>query len=151
MVGVAVTALGVWWLMLFPRDGTALRTLTFFAAGLFLLAGIAIATAPVWLGMIGGPAVYALTDRRVMMITGSRARLVRSAQLGRIGAHTVTEKPDGAGDILFGGMPGSSEGERAYQVNGLFGVPDARRVSGLIAAEQARAAAAGQGAEVHPA
>jgi hypothetical protein len=149
VVGLIVAALGVWWMVAYS-DAAGLRHLLFFVGGLFLLVGIAIATAPLWLGILGGPAVYALSDRRIFMVTGSRARLVRSALLDRIGALTVTEKPDGTGDILFGGVPGSAAGERHYQVNGLFGVPDARRVGGLITAEQARSTAEKQGAEAGP-
>ena len=136
LVGLAVAGLGVFWIWSYSRGEDV--QLGSYAGWAFVLVGALLATGPLWLGMTGGPAVYALTDRRLFMVTGRHARLVRSALIERIGTLTVNAGPDGSGDILFSAGAGSASGESGLQVNGLYGIADAARVAALVEDQQAR-------------
>ena len=108
----------------------------------FVAIGLAIATAPLWLGGIGGATIYALTDQRAFMMYGRRGRIVRSTALDQMGDLLMNEQPDGVGDITFGDVLTAEVGQRRSRILGLFGVADVRRVRDLIEREKARAASA---------
>jgi hypothetical protein len=105
---------------------------------IFVVIGLAIATAPLWLRFAGGATVYGLTDQRIFMVAGRRSRTVRSTPFEKIGQLIVTEEPDGTGNLMFGGVALSEPGERGFLVGGLYGIPDVRRVRALIEREDRR-------------
>jgi hypothetical protein len=110
---------------------------------IFVVIGLAIATAPLWLRLTSGATVYGLTDQRVFMVAGRRSRTVRSTPFEKIGQLIVTEEPDGTGNILFSGVAVSEPGERGFLVGGLYGIPGVRRVQALIEREDRRRNEAG--------
>lgn len=67
----------------------------------FLLVGLAITLAPLWAFLTGRNTVYAVTNRRVMVISGSRSRAVKSYTPADIASVEHRERPDGSGDIVL--------------------------------------------------
>jgi hypothetical protein len=105
----------------------------------FLVVGLAIASAPLWARHVGGASVYALTDRRVILVHGRRTRMVRSVDLDRIVALHWSEREDGSGDIMFekSGEPASAS-DRMAAMTGVYGIVGAKQVAASI--ERARVA-----------
>ena len=67
----------------------------------FLLVGLGIILAPLWAFLKGGNTVYAVTNQRVMIITGSGNRSVKSLMPADIVSIDHRERPDGSGDIAI--------------------------------------------------
>ena len=67
----------------------------------FLLVGLGIILAPLWAFLKGGNTVYAVTNQRVMIITGGGNRSVKSYTPADIVSVEHRERPDGSGDILI--------------------------------------------------
>jgi Bacterial PH domain len=67
----------------------------------FLLIGLGVILAPLWAFLKGGNTVYAVTNQRVMIITGSGNRSVKSYTPADIVSIEHRERPDGSGDIVI--------------------------------------------------
>jgi hypothetical protein len=67
----------------------------------FLLVGLGVILAPLWAFLKGGNTVYAVTNQRVMIITGSGNRSVKSLTPADIVSVDHRERPDGSGDIAI--------------------------------------------------
>jgi hypothetical protein len=67
----------------------------------FLIIGLGIVLAPLWAYLTGRSTVYAVTNQRVMVITGGARRSVRSLTPADIVAVEHRERPDGSGDIVL--------------------------------------------------
>jgi hypothetical protein len=67
----------------------------------FLLVGLGIILAPLWAFLKGGNTVYAVTNQRVMIITGGGNRSVKSYTPADIVSVEHRERPDGSGDIAI--------------------------------------------------
>jgi hypothetical protein len=67
----------------------------------FLLIGLGVILAPLWAFLKGGNTVYAVTNQRVMLITGSSNRSVKSLTPTDIVSVDHRERPDGSGDIVI--------------------------------------------------
>ena len=67
----------------------------------FLLIGLGIILAPLWAFLKGGNTVYAVTNQRVMIITGTSNRSVKSLTPADIVSVDHRERPDGSGDIAI--------------------------------------------------
>jgi len=67
----------------------------------FLLVGLGIILAPLWAFLKGGNTVYAVTNQRVMIITGGGNRSVKSLMPADIVSIDHRERPDGSGDIAI--------------------------------------------------
>jgi hypothetical protein len=67
----------------------------------FLLIGLGVILAPLWAFLKGGNTVYAVTNQRVMIITGSSNRSVKSLTPADIVSVEHRERPDGSGDIAI--------------------------------------------------
>ena len=67
----------------------------------FLLVGLGIVLAPLWAFLKGRSTVYAVTNQRVMIITGEGNRSVKSYTPADIVSVEHRERPDGSGDILI--------------------------------------------------
>jgi hypothetical protein len=65
------------------------------------LVGLGIILAPLWAFLRGGNTVYAVTNQRVMIITGGGNRSVKSLTPADIVSVEHRERPDGSGDILI--------------------------------------------------
>jgi hypothetical protein len=67
----------------------------------FLLIGLGVILAPLWAFLKGRSTVYAVTNQRVIVITGEGNRSVKSYTPADIVSVEHRERPDGSGDILI--------------------------------------------------
>src|SRR5262245_17790844 len=98
--GVVFTGFSVVWMLV-----AGLLTLGLLAPCglLFLAAGVAMILSPVWLRSLARRTVYALSDRRaIIWQPGWFGRVtVQSFTAPGLGQMARTERPDGAGDLVF--------------------------------------------------
>jgi hypothetical protein len=143
LVGLCVAAFGgLWSLIAWSATASETSAWRFFPLfGLiFVVIGLLIATVPLWLRLVGGPTLYALTERRIMMIYGRGSRTVRSVAFDAIGDLQMTAESDGTGNILFGEVFAAPAESRATMFTGIYGIPNVRRVRDLIEREKRRVA-----------
>jgi Bacterial PH domain len=67
----------------------------------FFLVGLGIILAPVWAYLNGRSTVYAVTNQRVMVISGGSTRSVKSCTPADIVSVEHLERADGSGDIII--------------------------------------------------
>lgn len=99
----------------------------------FLAIGFGMLSSPLWMYLRARRTLYAVTDRRVLVIVCGRSRTVRSYCRGDIGNIERTERADGSGDLSFArnvAIDGSGN-QRAETVR-FVGVADVRSVEQLL-------------------
>ena len=113
----------------------------FVLVGLYLIAGRFF-----WDARRRARAVYAVTDRRIILVEGGSRRSTRTLNLKTLNEVTLSERGDGSGDVVLGTMPlgstfarGNRPGAGA-EVPTLEFLPRAREVYDIIRHAQARAA-----------
>ncbi len=96
----------------------------------FLLVGLGIILAPLWAFLKGGNTVYAVTNQRIMIITGSGNRSVKSYTPADIVSVEHRERPDGSGDIAIttNAIIRSSNNFTSQVTVALCGVPNVKQV-----------------------
>ena len=96
----------------------------------FLFIGLGIILAPLWAFLKGGNTVYAVTNQRVMIITGSGNRSVKSYTPADIVSVEHRERPDGSGDIAIvtNAVIRSSNNFTSQVKVALCGVPNVKQV-----------------------
>lgn len=120
----------------------------------FLAVGVAMLTTPVWMRGRAAKVIYAVTDRRALVITPVtfRGESVRTFLPSQLGSLERVERSDGSGDLIFTRDPymrSDSDGNttRGYRGVGFIGVGDVRGaervVRRLVAAVGATAGGAG--------
>jgi hypothetical protein len=67
----------------------------------FLFVGLGIILAPLWVFLKGSNTVYAVTNQRIMVISGGSTRSVKSITPADIISIDHRERPDGSGDIVI--------------------------------------------------
>jgi hypothetical protein len=99
----------------------------------FLLIGIGLVLSPIFVYLKGRSGVYAVTNRRVMLITGTTSRSVKSIIPTDIAEVDHRERPDGTGDVLIrtNSVVRTNNGTTQITV-GLYGVPNVKDVAGLV-------------------
>lgn len=108
----------------------------------FLLVGLGMVFAPLWAYVGAKSTVYAVTDRRAMIIAGSGTKSVRSFTAEEIGEIVRVERADGTGTLMFASVPRTtSKGHTTISRVGFVGIPDVRRVEQLIRENFERTAA----------
>lgn len=109
----------------------------------FLLVGMLIVFAPLWSSLGARGTVYAVTDRRAMIITSAGMRGVQSYTHDDLSDITLMEGKDGTGSVFFAArsMP-SSRGYTTTLRVGFIGIPEARHVEQLIRSQLKDRAAA---------
>jgi hypothetical protein len=90
----------------------------------FALVGLGMLTSPYWLYRKSKLTVYALTNRRALIITGGATKKIQSFTSADIGVIQRTERPKGRGDVMFATI----EVKKNPQSVGFMGIADARRV-----------------------
>lgn len=95
----------------------------------FLLVGLGIVLAPLWAFLKAGSTVYAVTNQRVMIISGNTSRAVKSITSADIAGVDHRERPDGSGDIAIQttGLMRSNNSVSQIKV-ALLGVPNVKQV-----------------------
>jgi Bacterial PH domain len=97
----------------------------------FLLVGLGIILAPLWAFLKGASTVYAVTNQRVMIISGGNSRSVKSFTPADIVSVEHRERPDGSGDIVIqttGIIRGNNNLASPVKV-ALFGVQNVKQVA----------------------
>jgi hypothetical protein len=97
----------------------------------FLLVGLGLVLSPLWAFLKGGSTVYAVTNQRVMVITGSTNRTVKSLTPVDILGVDHSERPDGSGDILIltAGVTRTNNNMTSQIKVSLLGVPNVKQVA----------------------
>jgi hypothetical protein len=96
----------------------------------FLLIGLGVILAPLWVYLKGLSTVYAVTNQRVMIITGGSSRSVKSCTPTDIVSVEHRERPDGSGDVLIRTTAQTTTKNSVSQVTlGLFGVSNVKEVA----------------------
>jgi Bacterial PH domain len=99
----------------------------------FLLIGLGIVLAPLWALLKSGSTVYAVTNQRVMIISGGSTRSVKSVTPADIVSIDHRERPDGSGDIVIQTTGTMRTNNSVSQVKvALFGIPNVKQVAQQI-------------------
>lgn len=106
----------------------------------FLLIGLAIVLAPLWAFLKAKSTVYAVTNHRVMVISGSRNRSVKSLTSADIVSVEHRERPDGSGDIMLttNAIIRTGNNMSSQMRVTLCGVPNVKQVADQVIALHAR-------------
>lgn len=138
LFGIPFTAFSLFWMYMaagqrVPDISGGRMTDYFWMFGVpFLLVGCGMLLLPLWLYWQGTRTVYAVTDRRALIITGGRSRTVKS--LGPADTARVERKEhgDGTGDLVFEQADSGDRRRQQRMPTGFFGIRDARTVEQLL-------------------
>ncbi len=137
--GIPFTAFAVFWMymafsmtshsrspggpwILFPLFGTP-----------FLLIGLGMLTAPVWAFLAAGRTIYAVTNKRALIVTNLFATSVKSYVHSEIHDVQRVERADGSGDLYFASRDVVTQrGGIIHQRIGFVGIPDVKSVEQLV-------------------
>jgi len=109
----------------------------------FLLVGMGIVLAPLWAYLKGRSTVYAVTNQRVLVISGSNSRSVKSYMPNDILGVEHRERADGSGDIVILTNAITRTNNMTSQVKvALCGVPNVKQVAQQVLALHAQRPAA---------
>lgn len=106
----------------------------------FVLVGLGLVTAPLWAWLGALDTVYAVTDRRALIISGRKNRSIQSFDRDDIGELTRVERADGSGTLYFATRTFTSRGRTRQNRIGFIGIPEVRHVERLIREHLAAAA-----------
>jgi hypothetical protein len=99
----------------------------------FLLVGLGIVCAPLLAYFKGQKTAYAVTDKRVLVITGGRTRTVRSCTPADIVSVDHRERADGTGDVIIRTNAILPQRNSLSQMTiGLLGVNNVKEVARLV-------------------
>jgi len=99
----------------------------------FLLIGLGMLTAPLWAFLAAGRTLYAVTNRRALIISRLVSTTVKSFTHSEIHELQRVEHAGGSGDLYFGSREFvTRRGGTRRQRIGFLGIPDVRTVEQLI-------------------
>jgi hypothetical protein len=137
------TAFALTWVALALAGARALGHVLAYAFPLFGVPHLAIGF---W--MLSGPlrarararrTVYAVTDRRALILDAGRTTIVESHDRAALGAITRRDRRDGTGDVLLSRTTWvDSDGDRRANEVGFFAIAGAREVERLLRAGASR-------------
>jgi hypothetical protein len=109
----------------------------------FLFVGLGIVLAPLWAYLKGRSTVYAVTNQRVMVISGNGTRSVKSLTPADIVSVDHRERPDGSGDVVIctNGIVRTNNSTSQVKV-ALLGIPNVKEVAQQVMALHAQRPAA---------
>lgn len=101
----------------------------------FLIIGLSIVLAPLWAYLKGRSTVYAVTNQRVMVISGGGSRTVKSFTPADIVSVEHRERADGTGDVVIctNGVMRSNNSTSQVKI-ALVGVPNVKEVAQQVMA-----------------
>lgn len=138
LFGIPVTAFAFFWIV----TASGIRGLGFPGPSCFfvlfgipfVLVGLGMLTSPVWMYLKAGRTVYAVTDRRALVIDGGLfgGMTVRSFEPASMTGLTRTQFADGSGNLIFQReyRPGGRHGR--FIAIGFFAIPDVKAVEDHI-------------------
>lgn len=99
----------------------------------FVLVGLYLLTSPAVAYWKAGKTIYAVTNRRAILIEGGTSRSVQTFERGEIGHIERREHSNGTGDVIFARERVSGAKGRSYlREVGFWGIPNAREVERLM-------------------
>lgn len=101
----------------------------------FILVGLSFLLRPYWMYRLASQTIYAVTSKRLVVISGMRIRSVQSINPDALTGIDRLERPDGTGDIVFRSnqAPVAQPGPRfANLAPGFYGIPNVRDVESTI-------------------
>ena len=99
----------------------------------FVLVGLGMLLSPLWAWLLARRTVYAVTDKRVLIIGGAFGRNVQSFTAVELGDFTRSERADGSGTLWFGWRAAPTRNMTPGRARiGFVGVADVRTVEQLI-------------------
>ena len=111
----------------------------------FLLIGVGMLSAPWWMYRKAFKTIYAITDRRAMILESGRTTAIRSYPPNRLRNIYRKEKNDGTGDVIFDSLAsGGSDAERPALVFGFLNIYDPKTVEHMLRAITERAEGGGR-------
>ena len=99
----------------------------------FLLVGLAMLSAPYWAFRSAKKTIYAVTSKRLIIMSEGPFRSVKSFYNEDIGSLERRERPDGTGDLVFARNTWrDSDGDRRSSETAFTGIRDVRAVEQLV-------------------
>ena len=136
ILGIPITAISLEWTWTaagLNRGHAQDFDLVFVVGGVpFILIGIAVLCAPYGAARNAKQTVYAITDKRVLIIEGGNTRRVESYTAQDIGILKRKERADGSGDLAFAQATlESSESIRIVDIE-FVAIPQVRSVEAIL-------------------
>lgn len=103
----------------------------------FILIGLGLLSSPYWTRRAARRSIYALTDRRAIVIQGSwwGSITVRSFESAQLTDLQRKQNPDGSGDLIFSQeVRRDSDGDRRVTNIGFMGIRDVKAVEEKVGA-----------------
>ena len=118
-------------------DAVAFSKFALLWGGMFILVGASLLLSPVWAWWVARRTLYAVTDRRAILIEVPLRRATIQSFVGeRLTDVVRRESPSGRGDLIFEREASKgSKGRTVYRDVGFFGLEDARAVQLLLPVE----------------
>ena len=140
LMGIPFTAFAIFWTWGashgVERDDSSFRLFFPLWGLMFVAFGLSMLLRPLWSALRARSTVYAITDLRALIISGTRSRRVESFEPSSLGNIERTERSDGSGNIILRrGIAWRSPFEFRRDVApaaGFFGVPEVRRVEAAL-------------------
>lgn len=155
LFGIPFFAFSVFWTWEatggFNEQGTgyavAFSKFAFLWGGMFMLAGASLLLSPLWAWWVARRTLYAVTDRRAILIeVPLRRARIQSFVGARLEGVIRRESPSGRGDLIFEREASKgSKGRTVYRDVGFFGLENARAVQLLLPVEPVAAPPARRG------
>lgn len=152
--GIPVAGFAIFWISQAYRatNGMARSAHNDFARGFqvfpvfgipFVLIGVFVILTPLWNFLKARNTVYAVTNQRVMVITGTTSRSVKSYTPADITSVEHRERPDGSGDIVIqtNAIMRTNNSVSQFKL-ALLGVPNVKQVAQQVLALHAQRPAA---------
>ena len=133
LFGIPWTAFSLFWMaaasgFLFSESGNGVFSLFALFGVPFVLVGFGMLSAPYWVYRKMKRTVYALTNRRALIITSGKSQKIQSYTDKDIGVIERTERANGKGDVTFA----TEITNKSTQKIGFLSIADARRVERLL-------------------
>lgn len=136
LIGVPFTAFAAFWMWsawsIAPHAAGPFRFFPLFGIP-FMVIGLGMVLAPLWASLRARNTVYALTERRALIIVDGVGGGISSYARADMGELTRTERVDGRGSVFFAIRTSTtSRGFVKHTRVGFIGIPDVRNVERLI-------------------
>jgi len=101
--------------------------------GMFILLSACMLLSPLWAWWVARHTVYAITDRRAILIEAPFRRTIQSFRDERLTIVVRTEDSRGRGDLVFEREASKgSKGRTVYRDVGFFGLTDAKAIEQIL-------------------
>jgi hypothetical protein len=130
-----VAGFGLYWTWMPLREWLGYGSLLFFLFGSLVLSiSVAMASAPLWSRRKATRTLYAVTDRRLMVISRTRGRTTASYHPQDLGVVERRDAADGVGSVVFNVVRERDEDGNPFitDEHGFFSIANVRQVERLV-------------------